>query len=61
MKQKITWFDRIMAAVSFAEADEPATARGILTDIAHTPEKREKCKDHDVLLAPDMQGVDCKS
>ncbi len=47
--QKLNFFDRIMAAVSFAEADEYETARGILDtekrrgkrrSTRKTPEKR---------------------
>lgn len=48
MKTKLTWFDRIMAAVTFAEADERAEGLVYLVDSddSRKPKAAEKgCND----------------
>jgi len=51
MKTKLSWFDRIMAAVTFAEANEHAQGKSFLTTPDGKSEKRRKCKECDDILA----------
>ena len=49
MKTKLSWFDRIMAAVTFAEANEHAQGKMFLTPDSDS-EKKQDCKDCEVVL-----------
>ena len=51
MKTKLSWFDRIMTAVTFAEANEHAQGKSFLTTPDGKSEKRRKCKECDDILA----------
>lgn len=45
-QKKLNWWDRIMMAVTFAEAGEPDTARDMLNAPGRRPERRiEELKD----------------
>jgi hypothetical protein len=49
MKTKISWFDRIMAAVTFAEANEHAQGKMFLIPDGEL-EKKQNCKECEVVL-----------
>ena len=53
MKTKLTWFDRMMLGVTFAEANMPSVARELTGKAKHGDtkcqccEKREHCADEE--------------
>jgi hypothetical protein len=61
MKTKLTWFDRIMTAVAFAEANESATAKKILNTTAYRQKKERKYKECDAVLSTELNGVEAHS
>ena len=61
MKTKLTWLDRMMAAVTFAEANEQEFGKKFLTDTGRKSEKTENCKECDVVLATDLHGAEVGS
>jgi len=61
MKTKITWFDRIMAAATFAEANEHETAKELLSGAVNMSKNRNHCKDCDASYAVDMNGAKTNS
>jgi len=61
MKTKITWFDRIMAAVTFAEANEQETGERFLTGRGLKSERKQKCKGSGTVLARDLHGAEVHS
>ena len=60
MKTKLTWFDRIMAAVTFAEANEHTKGKDFLTPGNKTTGEN-KCKECDDMLTCDLNGVEAHS
>jgi hypothetical protein len=61
MKTKLSWFDRIMSAVTFAEANEHTRAKEILDTTGLKSEKEKKCTECDAILTTDMHGVEAHS
>ncbi len=61
MKEKLSWFDRIMAAVTFAEANEPEAGREFLTTPGGKSVRQQKCKECEAILATDMHGAEAQS
>jgi hypothetical protein len=61
MKTKITWFDRMMAAATFAEANEQGTARELLTGSGRNSKNRHHCKESDACYAADLNGAKANS
>jgi hypothetical protein len=61
MKTKISWFDRMMAAATFAEANEHETAKELLTGSGSNSENRHHCKDSDTCYAADLHGAKANS
>lgn len=61
MKTKLTWLDRIMAAVTFAEANEHASAGELLKGGAGTKKYRTECPECGCILGADLQGVKANS
>ena len=61
MNEKLSWFDRIMAAVTFAEANEHDLGESFLTASGRTSEIEQKCKECGVLLSNDLQGAEAQS
>ena len=61
MKTKITWFDKIMAAVTFAEANEPAVGKEFLSGTTRELGKEQKCKECDAVLTTDLHGAEVHS
>jgi len=61
MKEKLSWFDRIMAAVTFAEANEPDVGKEFLTGTVRKSEREQKCKECDAILTHDLHGVEVQS
>lgn len=61
MKTKITWLDRIMAAVTFAEANEQAEGEKFLTGTIRKSEKEQKAKNSNAALAADLRGAKAHS
>jgi len=60
MKTKLSWFDRIMAAVTFAEANEHAKGKSFLNIPADGPEKKN-CRECDPILTADLHGAEAQS
>ena len=58
MKTKITWFDRIMAAVTFAEANEQDTGKNLLADSGRKTNRAPKCKECNTVLTTDLHGAE---
>ena len=61
MKTKLSWIDRIMSAVTFAEANEHTRARDILVTTGRKSEKEKKCMESDAILTTDMHGMEAHS
>ena len=61
MKEKLSWFDRIMTAVTFAEANEHETGKHFLTDTGPKFANKKKSKQCDAVLAADMHGAEVQS
>jgi hypothetical protein len=61
MKTKITWFDRIMAAVTFAEANEQDAGKTFLTVTGRKTAREQKCKKCDTVLTTDLHGAEVHS
>ncbi|KPK00703.1 MAG: hypothetical protein AMJ60_00160 [Desulfobacterales bacterium SG8_35] len=61
MKEKLSWFDRIMAAVSFAEANEHEVGREFLPGTGRTTEKKEKFEKCEAVLTSDLHGAELHS
>ena len=57
METRITWFDRIMAAATFAEANEQETGIKLVAGTGRKSEKTPHCKECDAVLVTDLQGV----
>ena len=57
MKEKLSWFDKMMAAVTFAEANEHNAGREFLTGTGRKAEKKEKGKEREAILATDLHGA----
>ena len=60
MKIKLSWFDRIMAAVTFAEANEHMKGKSFLTTPAEGQEKKN-CRECEPILAADLHGAEAQS
>lgn len=58
MKRNLSWFDKTMAAVTFAEANEHTAGKKFLTITDGDSGKVQKCKKGDVALAPDLRCVE---
>jgi len=58
MKEKLSWFDKMMAAVTFAEANEHTAGKEFVTTTRHTSEKKKKCTECDAILTTDMHGAE---
>lgn len=61
MKEKLSWFDRIMAAVTFAEANEQELGREFLTGTVRKSDREQKCTECEGVLATDLHGAEARS
>jgi hypothetical protein len=61
MKTKITWFDRVMAAATFAEANEHETAKEFLISTGTTPGNKLHCEDRDACRGPEPHNAKVNS
>jgi len=61
MKTQLSWFDKIMTAVTFAEANEHETAREFLVSSGSTSENRQKGTECDVILPAELHGAKANS
>ena len=61
MKTHITLIDRIMAAVTFAEANEPATGKEFLTGTKCKSERELKRKHCETFHTNDLHGAEVHS
>lgn len=61
MKTKLSWFDRIMAAVTFAEANEAAKGRTFLSGPDETVDRKAAARKSGVVLTTDLQGAEARS
>jgi uncharacterized protein with PIN domain len=57
MKQKLSWIDKIMAAVTFAEANEQNVAKEFLTGTGRKSERKQRCKECGEILSTDLHGA----
>jgi len=60
MKEKLSWFDKMMAAVTFAEANEHSTGKEFVTTTQRKPEMKETRKEYDAILTTDMHGAEVR-
>lgn len=58
MKEKLSWFDRVMAAVTFAEANEPEKGKEFLTTTAKIAETEGKCRECDAILTTELHRAE---
>ena len=61
MKDKLSRFDRVIMAVTFAEANEHNAAKRFSTDRGQTPERKQHNKECGVILANDLLGTEAQS
>ncbi len=61
MKTKISWFDRIMVAVTFAEANEQDAGKTFLTGTGRKTVREHKCTKCDTVLTTDLHGAEVHS
>lgn len=61
MKTKLTWFDRIMTAATFAEANEHRVAKQVLDTTVYRLETVRKCKECEPILSPELNGAEAHS
>ena len=61
MNEKLSWLDRIMAAITFAEANESDVGKDFLTGTVSKTEKKHKCAECDDLLTADLHGAEVHS
>jgi hypothetical protein len=61
MKRNLSWFDKTMAAVTFAEANEHTAGKNFLTITDGDSEKVQKCNKGDAALAPGLRGAEIKA
>lgn len=61
MKTKITWFDRMMTAVTFAEANEPEFGKKFLATTGRKSEKGGKYAESDAVFTADLHRAGMKS
>ena len=61
MKTKITWIDRVMAAATFAEANEHETAKEFLISTGKTPGNKHHCEDRDACRGREQHGAKANS
>jgi hypothetical protein len=61
MKTKLSWFDRIMTAATFAEANEHGTAKKFLSGAENMSEDKNHCKDCNVVLSNQLHGAKANS
>jgi hypothetical protein len=60
MKQKLSWFDKFMAAVTFAEANEHNRAIEFLPATGRKSERKQQCKECDAILTTDLHGAEVR-
>jgi hypothetical protein len=60
MKTTITWLDRMMAAVTFAEANEHA-GKGFLAGTERKSVREQKCKECNAVITTDLHGAEAAS
>lgn len=60
MKKKLSWFDKLMAAVTFAEANEHDTAKEFLIPTGNKTATKKECKDCDALFSSDMHSAELR-
>ena len=61
MKIIITWLDRIMTAVTFAEANVPDVGLTLITGTEHKAGARSKRNECGTVLAGDLQSANIHS
>jgi hypothetical protein len=57
MKEKLSWFDRVMAAVTFAEANEHNAAKEYLRATGQKSERQQKCRECSSAFTDEMHGA----
>lgn len=61
MKTTITWLDRMMAAVTFAEANEHNAGKGFLAGTERKSVREQKCKECNAVITTDLHGAEAAS
>lgn len=60
MKEKLSWFDKMMAAVTFAEANEHSAGKEFVATTQRKPETKEKRTEYDAILTTDIHGAEVR-
>ena len=61
MKTTITWLDRMMAAVTFAEANEHDAGKGFLAGTEPKSVREQKFKECNAVITTDLHGAEVAS
>ena len=61
VKKKLSWFDRMMVAVTFAEANEPAKAKEHVPEISSSPVKHNGTRKNEILISTKLHAAETKS
>ena len=61
MNEKLSWFDRIMTAVTFAEANEHDAGKRFLAGYGLKSEGEQESKECGGLLTNDLQAAEARS
>ena len=61
MGKKLSWFDRLMAAVTFAEANEHAKGKDFLSVTESRTDKQKNSKEQESFISTDLHTAEAKS
>ena len=61
MKKKLSWLDRMMVAITFAEANEPTKAKEYVPEISKRPVKHNGTRKNEILISTKLHAAETKS